>query len=149
VLAPPLPDRHALPRRGLGGMGARARRCAARGGGVRIAVHDSALAAGGRLAHALAGLDERGHVLVLPGASPGSADRAEVDVVVGGAEPRGVAWLAALTGARATVLGLERGRHRAWDGLDRWAWSIAGGYGVIDEREVAAFRAQIPGEDRE
>ena len=36
---------------------------------MRIAVHDSALAAGGRLAHALTGLEERGHALVLPGGS--------------------------------------------------------------------------------
>jgi histidinol-phosphate phosphatase family protein len=116
---------------------------------MRLAVHTSALGAGGRLARALDGLAARGHELLLPGGGLAERARREADVVVGGTRPLGAAWLAALARARAVVLALEARTHRAWGPLERWAWSASGAYGVIDEREVDEFLAQSPAEDRE
>jgi histidinol-phosphate phosphatase family protein len=116
---------------------------------VRLAVHASAHAAGGRLPHALDGLAARGHELTLAGGGMAGPARTEADVVVGGSRPLGATWLAAMTRARAVVLELDARSHRAWGPLDRWAWSVAGAYGLIDERQVAEFLARSPAEERE
>ncbi len=116
---------------------------------MKLAVHASAHAPGSRLAAALTGLAARGHAVVCPGSGGANPARSEVDIVVAGARPLGAAWLAALTGARAVVLSLVADAHRQWGPLDRWAWSVAGAYGLIDEQEVDAFLAQAPAEDRE
>ena len=95
-----------------------------------------------RLAHAVAGLVARGHVVVEPGAG------GSVDVVIG-ERPVAAAWRAVQGHARAVVLGLEQASHARWNPLERWAWAMLGAYGVVPEHEVDAFIARVPSEEHE
>ncbi len=129
---------------------------------MRIAVHLPTVPSGSRLERAVRGLGERGHLLLRAGkAAPGSAlaalgepggsglVRREADVVVGGACARGPLALAALAHARALVLGLEAQAHRRWGVIERWGWSVLGGFGVIPEEQAPAFLAQVSEGERE
>ncbi len=129
---------------------------------MRIAVHLPTVPVSSRLERAVLGLGERGHlVLRAGGAAPGSAlatvgeaggsglARREADVVVGGAHARGPLVLAALSHARALVLGLEAQAHRRWGALERWGWSVLGGFGVVAEEQAPQFLAQVSEAERE
>lgn len=119
---------------------------------MRIVVHRAAARPGGRLQHALSGLRERGHEVREAGARGprlGAVASLETDVVIGGARPLGAAWLAAVTRARVLVLILEAAEHRAWNPLERWAWAVSGGYGLVESAESDAFLAQVSEPERE
>ena len=113
---------------------------------MRLVVHASALAPGGRLERAIAGLRARGHDV--RAAAERESD-IEADVVLGGPDPVGPVWLAGLRRAPVLVLELEAARHRGWNMLERWLWAVAGGYGVIDGAQVDAFLAQVREPDRD
>ena len=123
---------------------------------MRVAVHAPSVRPGGRLERALLGLHARGHELSVSGRpAPGSAlvrvgeqrrhtGRHDADVAVGGPSAGGALLLAALTGARAVVLELEAGPHRAWGPLVRWGWSVLGAHGIVPESEVTQFLGAVP-----
>jgi histidinol-phosphate phosphatase family protein len=129
---------------------------------MRLAIHLPSIAPGSRLEHAVLGLGARGHRLLPAGRAPtgsalagagrrgsGPLVREECDVVVGGARARGPLALAALSQARAIVLGLEAAAHRRWSKVERWGWAMAEGSGVVSEDEVPEFLTRVPEGERE
>lgn len=114
---------------------------------MKLLVHSPSLRAGHRMHLAIAGLVARGHDVHWTGRERGVTP--EVDVVLGGPHAFGPAWLAALARARVLVLALEGARHRAWNPFEHWLWAVAGGYGLIEAGDVAAFLAQVPEHERE
>lgn len=96
-----------------------------------------------RLAHAVQGLQARGHEV-----SSHSDARAAVDVVVG-QRPVASAWCAVQRHARALVLGLSAVEHGRWNPFERWVWAVMGGYGLIVESEVGGFLARVPEDEQE
>lgn len=90
-----------------------------------------------RLALAARGLAERGHVVA------DARTRIAADVVLAAA-PFAAAWAASQCHARATVLMLEAASHARWNLLERWLWSLSGGFAIVTESEVSAFLARTP-----
>lgn len=95
-----------------------------------------------RLERALRGLAERGHAI-----ATGTGNSA-VEVVIG-EHPIACAWRAVQGHARVVVLGLEAEAHARWSVLERWVWAVMGGYGIIEEHEVAGFLARVAAEEHE
>jgi histidinol-phosphate phosphatase family protein len=107
---------------------------------------------------AVLGLAARGHALHRVGrlsqgsplaglASAGATT--EVDVLVGGGRALAAAWWAARLHARALVLALEPAEHARWGPLERWAWSLSAGHGLIDEGASESFLSRTGVEERE
>lgn len=90
-----------------------------------------------RVALALEGLAARGHAV-----SP-AASRTTADVIVG-MRPAESAWAASQCHARAVALALDAASHARWNLLERWAWAVSGGFGLVTEDDVPAFLARIP-----
>jgi len=120
---------------------------------VRLAVSSSGLAPGSRMERAALGLKARGHLLLHAGrAAAGSGlaaleparPGAEVDVMLGAGRALPAAWWAARLRAQALVVALEPSGHARWSALDRWAWSLVAGWGLIDEAASDYFIAHTP-----
>ena len=90
-----------------------------------------------RMALAVEGLAARGHAVAA------AASRATSDVVVG-MRPVVSAWAASQCHARAVVLALDAVSHARWNLIERWAWSVSGGFGIVTEDDVPQFLARIP-----
>ena len=123
---------------------------------MKLAVHASGIADGSRMERAVKGLAARGHAVVVAGRVPQASAlagfaragvAAEVDVMLGGEHALPAAWWAARLRARALVLALEPATHARWGVLDRWAWSLAAGYGLIEESASESFIASTADED--
>jgi D-glycero-D-manno-heptose 1,7-bisphosphate phosphatase len=106
---------------------------------VRIAVVGPLSA---RLERAVSGLQARGHAV------SGDLGKDVVDVVIG-ERPVATAWRAVQGHARAVVLGLGTAAHARWSLLERWAWAVMGGFGLIEEHEVSGFLARVAEDEQE
>ena len=125
---------------------------------MRLGVHASGIPPGGRMERAVLGLAGRGHAVVRVGALPegsalaGFAPAAageEADLLLGGGRALAAAWWAARLHAQGLVLSLEPGAHARWGALDRWAWSLMAGHGLIDEDAANHFMAGTTEAERE
>jgi len=128
---------------------------------MRLGVHVPTIAPRSRMEDAVAGLDARGHALLAVGRpAPGShltglekpdaaAAGGAIDVLLAGPRALPAAWWAARLRAQAVVLALDARTRAAWGLLDRWAWDVTGGFGVIDEADTAHFLAHAPEAERE
>ncbi len=131
---------------------------------MRILVQGSTLGARPRLALAAAGLARRGHLVWWEGPAPEGAEaagpeplpvrgwrevmRLSADVVLGGGEaPLKVALAGWLVRARCMALALDRAAVARWGWAARGAWSTLHAWGVIDEAEAPALRADPLGLD--
>jgi len=125
---------------------------------MRLALHVPS-AAGSRLERAASGLAARGHALRTVGDAPGplspvaglprAAPGDEVDVVLAGPRAMAAAWWAARLHARALVLSLSAEVHRRWGALERWAWGVMAGHGILDEADADYFLERTPEAERE
>ena len=104
------------------------------------------------------GLAARGHLVLAAGRTPeGSAlaglararPGAEADVMLGGARAFPAAWWAARLRARALVLALEPEAHARWGPLDRWAWSLMAGHGLVEESASEDFVSRTSASEQE
>ncbi|HXS82134.1 MAG TPA: HAD family hydrolase [Methylomirabilota bacterium] len=125
---------------------------------MRLGVHAHGIAPGSRMERAVLGLAGRGHVVVRAGPLPGRSALAgfapaavgeEVDVLLGGSRALAATWWAARLRAQALVLALEPGAHARWGALDRWAWSLMAGHGLIDEDAAGEFMARTTEAEQE
>ena len=134
---------------------------------MRVLAHGPSLgAAGGRMALAAMGLALRGHEVVwLGGGRPVPEDveppalhavgglrdlvNRRADVVVAGPAPAGVALAGALVRARSLVLALDRAAVSRWGAMDRLGLGALHAWGVIEEGEADAMRADPIGLDPE
>src|SRR5262245_25829451 len=129
---------------------------------MRLGVHVPGIAPGSRMEEAVAGLDARGHALLVLGRppagsrlaglerpGPGAASAAGIDVLLAASRALPAAWWAARLRAQAVVLALDAGARAAWGLPDRWAWDVTGGFGVIDEADTAHFLAHASEAERE
>ena len=125
---------------------------------MRLGVHARGIAPGSRMERAVLGLAGRGHAVVRAGALPEGSALAglvpaaagtEADVLLGGGRALPAAWWAARLHAQAIVLALEPVAHARWGVLDRWAWSLMAGHGLIDEDAADHFMAGTTEVERE
>jgi D-glycero-D-manno-heptose 1,7-bisphosphate phosphatase len=122
--------------------------------------------AAGRLALAAAGLALRGHEVLwlgehrpaFPAGEPATLHgvpggmalaRRAADVVLGGARPVGPALAGWLVRARCMVLALDADSVSRWGWVAHGAWSTLHAWGLIDEADGPALRANPLGLDRE
>ena len=125
---------------------------------MRLGIHRPGIAPGSRMERAVLGLAGRGHALLAVGRPPeGSAlaalERApagaEADLLLGGGRALPAVWWASRLRARALVLALEPSSHRRWGPLDRWAWSLMAGHGLLEESDADHFLDHAPEAERE
>ncbi len=131
---------------------------------MRVLVLGSTLGARPRLERAALGLALRGHRIWWMGAPSAGPRfhapdltvlrtrrellRASADVVVGGGEAAlRVALAGWLVRARCMVLGLDRATVARWGWAAHGAWSTLHAWGLIEEAEEAALRAEPQGLD--
>ena len=115
---------------------------------MRLGVHAPGIAPGGRMERAVLGLAARGPAVAVvgrpaAGSALGDSSRpaggAEADVLLGAGRALPAAWWAARLRARALVLALDPAIHARWGLLDRWAWSLGAGHGLVEESAAAEF----------